>query len=384
MKIGLCLKYEQMNYGSKLQALATLRVMELMGHECKIIHYDKAGLWFKIKSLPRIFDATFRQDKIEDWSRNHAYKKHPEIAPMLAKRRKIFKEYDATYFDSYEVKGKFYSDIQKLASNFDAVITCSDQLWSPAGLGTNFYNLMFVPDNVKKVSFASSFGVSQIPWYQKKATARYLRRIEFVSCRENRGAEIVKELTSRDVPVLMDPVFAFDKEQWEQIVPAERIYDEPYIFCYFLGSNIAYRKVAKKFAYEKGLKIVFLKFLDQYVEYDEHFGDISPFDVDPNKFLNILRGAEYVFTDSFHGCAFSILMQKNFVIFNRYSNLSCASKNSRIDTVCGNLELDNRRVNANSELNTITESNIDWASVATKTQKYRERMWNYLNEALNM
>lgn len=383
MKIGLCLKYEQINYGSKLQALATLRVMEMLGHECKVIHYGKAGLWFKVKSLPRIFDATFRQDKIEDWSRNHAYKKHPEISPMLTERRKIFKEYDAMYFDSYEVKGAYYTDIQKLASSFDAVVTCSDQLWSPAGLGTNFYNLMFVPDNVRKVSFASSFGVSQIPWYQKNATARYLKRIEYVSCRENRGADIVKELTGRDVPVLMDPVFAFDKDQWGKLVQTERVYDEPYIFCYFLGSNIAYREAVKKFADGKGLKIVFLKFLDQYVDYDEHFGDIAPFDVDPNKFLNILRGAEYVFTDSFHGCAFSILMQKDFVIFNRYVASSGASKNSRIDTVCGNLGLESRRATANSDLNSITEAEIDWDSVATKTKVFRDRMWNYLKGALS-
>ena len=380
--IGLCLKYEQINYGSKLQALATLRVMEELGQEGKVIHYGKAGLWFKVKSLPRIFNATFRQDKLEDWSRSHAYKKHPEVAPLLALRRKLFKEYDAKYFDQYEIFGAYYSDIQKMASKFDAVVTCSDQLWSPAGLGTNFYNLMFVPDEVMKISFASSFGVSQIPWYQKRATAKYLQRINYVSCRENRGAEIVKELTGRDVPVLMDPVFAFDKEQWGKLVPEEKVYNEPYIFCYFLGSNIAYREAVKKFAEEKEMKIVFLKFLDQYVEYDENFGDITPFDVDPNKFLNILRGAEYVFTDSFHGCAFSILMGKQFVIFNRYASTSGASKNSRIDTVCGNLGLNDRRVMADSNLVAVMDEDIDWKNVEEKTLVYRDRMWEYLRQAL--
>ena len=380
--IGLCLKYEQVNYGSKLQALATLRIMEKLGHKCKVIHYGKAGLWFKIKSLPRIFNSTFRQDKLEAWSRNQAYKRHPEIAAELALRKKIFKDYDAIHFDCYEVKGMYFKDIQNIASQFDAVITCSDQLWSPAGLGTNFYNLMFVPDNVRKISFASSFGVAQIPWYQKKATANYLRRIEYVSCRENRGAEIVKELTGREVPVLMDPVFAFDKEQWGELIPIEKVYDEPYIFCYFLGANIAYREIVKGFARNKGMKIVFLKFLDQYVDYDENFGDITPFDVDPNKFLNILRGAEYVFTDSFHGCAFSIIMQKQFVIFNRYITTSSASKNSRIDTVCGNLGLNNRRVTAKTDLNAIMAKKIDWDIVQSKIEIYRNRMWHYLENAL--
>jgi hypothetical protein len=380
--IGLCLKYEQINYGSKLQALATIRMMEDLGQECRVIHYGKAGLWFKLKSLTRIFNATFRQDKLALWSHNRAYQKHPEVAPMLTLRGKLFKEYDAKHFDKYEVFGAYYSDIQKIASKYDAIVTCSDQLWSPAGLRTNFYNLMFVPDSVKKISFASSFGVSQIPWYQKKATAKYLGRINYVSCRENRGAEIVKELTGRDVPVLMDPVFAFDKLQWEKLVPAEKVYDEPYIFCYFLGSNIAHRKAVRAYADKKGLKLVFLKYLDQYVEYDEHFGDITPFDVDPNKFLNILRGAEYVLTDSFHGCAFSILMEKKFGIFNRYSTSSSASKNSRIDTVCSNLELEGRRVVADSDLDVVMNADIDWKSVKEKTQVYRDRMWKYMRKAL--
>lgn len=382
--IGLCIKCENANYGSKLQALATIRMTENLGHECRVIHYGRAGLWFKIKSLPKFFlCSSFRQDLIENWSRNRIYKKHPKWTPLLKLRSDIFKKYDENHFDRYDVYGAYFKDIQNIAKKFDAVMTCSDQLWSPSGYGTDFYNLMFVPDNVRKVSFASSFGVDNIPSYQKKGTARYINRIEYVSCRENRGAEIVKELTGRDVPVLMDPVFGFDKEQWAEMVPVEKIYDEPYIFCYFLGANSSHREAVKKFAKQKNMKVVFLKFLDQYVECDEDFGDITPFDVDPNKFLNIIRGAEYIVTDSFHGCAFSIINQKKFVILNRYSSSSGASKNSRIDTVCGNLGLLKRRVNADSDIAAIIDEPIAWTDVYEKLDVYRNRMWNYLKEALN-
>lgn len=380
--IGLCLKYEQTNYGSKLQALATLRLFEDLGHKCRVIHYGKAGLMFKLKALPRIFDKTFRQDKIEEWSRNHAFKKHPELAADMAARKRMFKEYDRKHFDGYEDYGAYFHDIVNLASKYDVVVTCSDQLWSPAGLGTNFYNLMFVPDNIRKVSFASSFGVGVIPWYQKKATARYLRRIDYVSCRENRGAEIVKELTGRDVPVLMDPVFAFTMQEWEQLVPVRKIYEEQYVFCYFLGAHIVYREKVKAFAQERGLKIVTLKHLDQYVEYDASFGDYSPFDADPDTFLNILRGADFVFTDSFHGCAFSIINHKRFVVFDRYNTKSRASKNSRIDTVCENLGLENRRADESSGLNAIMDAHVDWNEVNTRAEVYRKRMREYLIKAL--
>lgn len=108
------------------------------------------------------------------------------------------------------------------ARRYDAVVTGSDQLWSPAGLPTNFYNLMFVPDEVRKISYASSFGVGQIPWYQKRRTANFLKRLDYISMRENRGSEIVKELTGLDVPVILDPVFNFNKEQWEKLIPVKK------------------------------------------------------------------------------------------------------------------------------------------------------------------
>lgn len=381
--IGLCLKYEQVNYGSKLQALATIRLMEELGQKFEIIHYEKAGLWFKIKSIPRILNSTFRQDKLETLSRNLAYKKHPELLPQLLQRKKMFQEYDSKNFDKYEIRGKYFKDIKNIAKKYDAVVTCSDQLWSPAGLRTNFYNLMFVPESVRKVSFASSFGVSNIPWYQKRATKRYLDRIEYISCRENRAAEIVKELTGRDVPVLMDPVFAFNKEQWEKVIPNDFKIKGPYIFCYFLGANISYRKIVKEFADSKGLKIVFLRYLDQFVEYDMNFGDIAPFDVNPYQFLRIIQGAEYVFTDSFHGCAFSIILHKKFVVFNRYAEGTCSSKNSRIDTVCDNLGLNNRRVNISSDINSTMNKSIDWKEIDIRLEKYSSLMRMYLVEALN-
>lgn len=381
--IGLLLKYEATNYGSKLQALATIRIMDKLGLQYQIIHYRKAGLWFKIKSLPRVFNSTFRQDKIEGISRKIALRKHPEIAPLLKLRQEMFRKYDEEYFDKYEIVGDYYSDIQKFALSYDAVVSCSDQLWSPSGLSTNFYNLMFVPDSIRKVSFASSFGVSDIPWYQKQATANYLKRIEYISCRENQGAVIVKQLTGRDVPVLMDPVFAFDIKDWQQMVPEEQIFDEPYLLCYFLGKNPAHRVVASRFAKQKGLKIVCIKYLDQYVKCDENFGDIALYDTNPHQFINILRGAAYVITDSFHGCAFSIIMRKNFAVLNRYVSTSSYSKNSRIESVCANLGLEERRADGTQDLEAVLSKPIDWNKVEECQSVYRNKIWDYLKTSLS-
>jgi hypothetical protein len=240
---------------------------------------------------------------------------------------------------------------------------------------------MFVPNNIRKISLASSFGVSQLLPSQKKKTKRFLDRIEYISMRENEGAGIVKELTGRDVPVLLDPVFFYNKEEWDKIVPTEKIIPFPYVLCYFLGDNVEYRKRVKEFAARNEIKIVAISFCNSYIEYDKTFGDIIPFDVDPDKFLNLLRGASFVCTDSFHGAAFSIIMQKQFVIFNRYTEGTIISRNSRISSLCENLDIKECRGNEQSDLSELFSKEINYESVENKILYYKGKMIDYLNKA---
>lgn len=377
--IGVCLKYMMRNYGSQLQARATIKVLEDMGLKYEILQYNKKGIIFKLKALPRIFNPVFVNDKLLSLQK----KKNLREVPQVKIRNRLFDAYCEKHFAAHTVCVDYFNELQKKAEKYDAVITCSDQLWSPAGLGTNFYNLMFVPQNVRKISFASSFGVSKIPSYQIRRTKEYLNRIEFISVRENQGQKIVKKLTGKDVPVLMDPVFVYTKQEWEKLVPLENIYDFPYILTYFLGDNIQFRKRVEDFAKQKGLKIVAIKFSNSYLEYDKCFGDIAPFDIDPDKFLNLIRGASYICTDSFHGCAFSIICEKPVVIFNRYAEGSSSSKNSRIDSLCDNLDLKQIRADEKSNLLEIFSKHIDYLSVKKHLLVYIKKSKSYLNEAFD-
>lgn len=375
--IGVCLKYMMRNYGSQLQARATIKVLEDMGLKYEILQYNKKGIIFKLKALPRIFNPVFVNDKLLSLQK----KRNLREVPQVKIRNRLFDAYCEKHFVEHTVCVDYFSELQKKAEKYDAVITCSDQLWSPAGLGTNFYNLMFVPQNVRKISFASSFGVSKIPSYQIRRTKEYLNRIEFISVRENQGQKIVKNLIGRDVPVLMDPVFVYTKQEWEKLVPLDNIYDFPYILTYFLGDNIQFRKRVEDFAKQKGLKIVAIKFSNSYLEYDKCFGDIAPFDIDPDKFLNLIRGASYICTDSFHGCAFSIICEKPVAIFNRYADGSSSSKNSRIDSLCENLDLKQIRANEKTNLSDLFSKQINYLSVKQHLQVYIQKSKSYLNKA---
>lgn len=381
--IGVCIKYFHENYGGMLQAFATTKLLEKYGVEYEIIRYQKKkDIAFIIKSLPRVFNNILLNDKYEAFQKKMSFKKHPEFAEKDKIRMKAFDEFRSEKFsDKLSVIYYGYDNLKRGAKKYSAVLTGSDQLWSPAGLPTNFYNLMFVPDNIRKISYASSFGVKYIPWYQKKRTANFLNRIDYISMRENAGKDIVKELTGKDVPVVLDPVFMFDKDGWEELIPIEKEYNEKYIFAYFLGANSEHRKVVKELAKKTGFKIVMLRHLDQFVEEDEDFGDYAPYDVRPDKFLNLLRGAEYVCTDSFHGAVFSIIHKKQFVIFNRYSDASKHSKNSRIDSLCQNLGISNCRYDGN--IDNILKSNIDYTNVDKNYIELKKRSKEYLDKVFN-
>ena len=381
--IGICIKYFHENYGGMLQAYATVSMLENCEIPYELIQYEKKRTLVEVvKSMPRLLNGVLLNDKYEAFLKKQGFKKHPEFAENDAIRMKAFEIFKNQKFTKLSPVFKGYATLCEGGKKYSAVITGSDQLWSPAGLPTNYYNLMFVPDDTLKISIASSFGVKEIPWYQKKRTIQYLNRIEYISMRENRGSEIVKELTGRDVPTILDPVFFLSKNEWLERIPNKREINEPYIFAYFLGTTQEYRNAVKKLAHDKGMKVVALRHMDQYVEEDENFGDFAPYDVSPERFLNLLRNAEYVCTDSFHGTAFSILNEKQFVVFNRYAENSSFSKNSRIDTLCVNFGLESRRYKNGMDLSDVVKDDIDYKAVGEKYKNLKLVTNQYLNTIL--
>ena len=379
--IGICIKYYHENYGGMLQAFATTKILEKRNISYEIVRYKKEkNLKLIIKSIPRIFNNVLINDKYEAIQKKVSLKVHPKLKKNNEIRMEAFKRFREKNFKKLSEINYGYINLCKNSKKYEAVLTGSDQLWSPAGLPTNFYNLMFVDKDIKKISYASSFGVKDIPWYQKKRTAEFLNRMDFISMRENSGKKIVKELTGKDVPVVLDPVFLLNKEEWDTLIENKNIYNEKYIFAYFLGNNIEYRKNVEKFAKLLNLKIVTLRHLDQYIEYDEHFGDYAPYDVEPSDFLNLIRNAEYIFTDSFHGSVFSIIYNKQFLVFNRYSDKSKHSKNSRITTLCENLGINNCRFSG--DVTQIIDKPIIYDGIPEKIQYLKRQSEKYLDDAL--
>lgn len=124
--------------------------------------------------------------------------------------------------------------------------------------------------------------------------------------------------------------------------------------------------------------------MDEFVERDMSFGDDQRFDVSPVDFLNLIRGAKYIVTDSFHGSVFSILNHKSFLTVNRYSDSLRKSKNTRIDSLFSLLGVEDRHYTSESlDIENSIEADIDYAEVDRRLTDLRNETFDFLKRSLS-
>ena len=381
--LGLCICYYNFNFGSMLQAYATVKEIEKRGIDYRIISYKKRlTIGFTAKNVFRIFNSAWRGEKKLIIQKKLSRMIVPEYAMNVCIRNAAFQAFMEENFDKKVFQCYGYDQLRRSAEKFDAFLVGSDQMWSPSGLATNFYNLMFVPDEKKKISYASSFGVSEIPFYQKKRTAEFLNRIDYLSVRENVGVKIIRDLTGRDALVTVDPTMLLTAQEWDEFSGGDRLSEEQYIFAYFLGNNPEFRRIVKELQRKTGLKIITLRHLDEYIPQDEQFGDEAPYNLRPEGFVNLMKNAEYVCTDSFHGSVFSSLFHRQFVVFPRYSETASLSRNSRISSLLNNLGLEKRLYNPSKAIDLQADEPICYELVEIKRRKLIEKSLQFLDEAI--
>ena len=377
--VGLCIVFKNHNYGSILQSYGTLMKLDELGVPYEILNYQHPkSLSFYVNALSRLGSIDTIYSKIRLAKKKLGRYLHPKYAKNESIRGARFEEFVRSNFKNITAPIRSFSDLQEYASRFTDVLVGSDQLWLPSGLGTGFYNLMFVPEETNKIAYAASFGVASIPPYQKNQTREYLERIQHISLREEAGQKIVRELTGRNAPVILDPTMVVTKEQWDSRIENKAVVEGPYIFCYFLGNNPEHREEVNKLAREKKLKIVVLRHLDEYIPEDEGFGDIAPYDVGPGEFVNLIRHAEYVCTDSFHGSVFSVIYHKQFLSFRRYAG-GKNSRNSRIETLFSNTGIFRL---FEKDITEEIDRPVDWDHVDRKLEELRVKSNRFLHEAL--
>lgn len=384
-KVGVCACFEgQNNYGTMLQTYATLVAIKSLGYPCEIIRYKKKYTFkYCLKQLPRLLNSMAIKAIIKRIKKTINMRIHGSYAKGFKFRTKAVNSFKCDHFLEVSRVYHGYDALCAGSRNYISVVVGSDQLWLPIGLPTNFYNLMFVDDNIPKISYATSFGVSKIPFYQKKRTKHFLERLDAISVREISGKKIINSLTDKKVEVVVDPTLLLTIEQWAREIPDCQVIDGHYIFCYFLSGNKVCRKAARELKDKTGLKIVTIRHFEEYIAMDEDFGDEAPYDISPYEFVNLIRHADYVLTDSFHGTVFSVLHHKQFKTFYRSKPGSAHSRNSRIDSLFSLLGLEDRlyqKGNIQEEIN----KKIDYMDVERRLADLRRHSLEFLQNALKL
>lgn len=366
------------NYGTLLQAYAMQTELKKIGIDTEILYYTSNP----IKQFYRIFNLKFLITKLKAVNVKMTAKcKYPDIYKKLRLRDNVFMSFRKNNL----VMTSHISDKKELSmmiKNYRGVVLGSDQVWNPQNLEMDYYTLNFVPDDIPKVAYAPSFGVSEIPKQQIKRTQSYLNRIQHISVRETAGKQIIQKITGRNVPVVCDPTALLTSEQWDQLKSKKQYTEGKYIFCYFLGSNMQYRDFANRMAENSGLPIIAIQHMDEFVKGDLNFADIVPYDVDPSDFINLVANAELVLTDSFHGMMFSVYYRRNFFVFN-YDSGKRASVNSRIDSIMNYLDIDDRRLYGTEDVTDCLERTIDWDKIHSQLDGFRHASEEYLLNALS-
>ena len=350
-KVGIITINDFNNYGNRLQNYALQEKLLQLGLDVENILNN--NLDTKCKKILKDILCLFQR------------KKKCEIV-----RKKNFKNFDKDYmkntnFTIYKDNVKF--DMQE---KYDYFIIGSDQVWNYKFNRIPKIDFALFSPKEKNISYAASFGIDNIEESWKIPYTEGLNNINYISVREEKGAEIVKELIGKDVPVVLDPTFLLSEEDWKKTIREPEIKPiKKYILTYFLGNISEERKnELQKLANEHNWNIINLG----KIEYKQYYI------AGPSEFLWYIKNAEIVFTDSFHACVFSIIFNKTFYVLDREDKMQ--SMNSRIETLLNKFDLKQQKFNSWDNI----KIDHDYSHVDLILEKEREKSLNFLKKALDI
>ena len=352
-KVGIITIHSDLNYGAALQAFALNQVLKDNGYSSEIINY------IKIPNFPPKYPFPLN---IVFWLSNR----------MRFRRFRNFLKGSVTK--------KSWNSIDEMMSSFnedfDVIVSGSDQVWNPfcGGLVTEInpiYYLAFADHNkYKKVAYASSLGSHRFTEEEKQIVSKWFLEYDHLSTREQAGKEHLESFLDRDVKVVVDPTLLLDREKWLREAKPIRL-PEKYVLVYYFDERDEVIRIARKIADKYGYKVAL--FTNMPYKFDGV--DYNIRNCGPSQFLWAFENASYVVTNSFHGTAFAVNFNKDFI--------SVIKRNSpqRAQNLLNSVGLPERLLVDESHLDALSE-HINWEEPNRKLENIRRDSLQYLLSAI--
>lgn len=330
-KVSIITIIDNNNFGTFLQAFALCRKLESINVQPELVDYCRPHLnWWSSyrEEIKTITNPLKRVSRL--LTRLSSLKLHNED-------RKFIKKYlSKTKYASFE-------QLRKNPPVADIYMTGSDQVWNSIhnrGLDKSFY-LDYAPHGARKVAYAASVGMPSFQEWEKTDTLRLLKDYDVITLREESSIELLSDLglDRSKLSAVIDPTLLLTKEEWKQQISDKRLHSEKYLLVYSVEEkkqNAIIGEIAQRIAKERGLKVVGVYYGTSYSTIPGC--DYNHYRATPDVFLNLMYYADFVVVSSFHGTAFSINFQKEFLTVtpNRF--------NSRVINILKLIGLESRLV----------------------------------------
>lgn len=371
MKIGILTLPLLTNYGGILQAYALQTILERMGHEVIVID-DKSRFILKVKQKPYVYAKRFIKKYIlKENIRVFSEQYHRHTYSIIGQYTQSF---ISEYIHKLEISN--LSILQK--KNLDIIIVGSDQVWRPsynAPIAKAYLN--FAKSwKIKRIAYAASFGTDEWEYTPKqtKCCMKLLHQFSAISVREESGIRLCHEHFRSEAKHVLDPTFLLNCNDYIQLIKRANIHDSKgELFCYILdeteNKDLLIEQVSKKLAltpfYTKNKKIFSESLITEKI--------VPPVE----QWLLGFQKAKFVVTDSFHGCVFSILFNKPFIV---YGNAERGM--ARFDSLLSLFELQDRFVSSFEEYKQKEFKAIDWSNVNQILDQKRKESIYFLESNL--
>ena len=292
MRIGIITMHRVLNIGSVLQAYATQKAFEKLGYESELIDYKYVS-----------------QTKTSFKSKILSFGLNILLGFPKQKREKRLTAFYDKYFKCSQ-KSYDQKSIQQDPPIYDIYCTGSDQVWNPRYVKDDVsFMLNFVPKGKKRISYGASFATDFIPVEFVKLYSDYLSKYNCITVREKMGVKLVSQLVKKDAQLVCDPTLLLEAKEWDVISETSATHIKgSYILVYFLGYMFDPRPhlfdIINDIQKKLGMHVYYLNGGHQEMKQPNSTVYRGQ---GPAEFIEMVRNASFVITDSFHGTAFATI-----------------------------------------------------------------------------